>query len=108
MALYFSFVLLPLPMAPVGSAYCLTPWSHLGLDRLLTSAPVFPHTSMELLVFSIIDSIGGITNSIFVFRQMSAAAAYYSQCTHQIYLASKHQVLSQFLTGFVPNGPQLG
>ena len=71
----------------------------------MTSAPVFPHTSMELLVFRTIDSIGDTTNSIFVFHRISAAAAYYNQQIHQIHLASEHQVLSQFLAGFVPHGP---
>lgn len=60
---------------------------------------------MELFVFRTMDSIGDTTNSIFVFHQISAAAAYYNQQTHQIYLASEHQVSSQFLVGFVPHGP---
>lgn len=64
---------------------------------------MFPHTSMELLVFRTIDSIGDTTNSVFVFHRLSAATAYYNQQTHKIYL--EHQVLSQFLAGFVPHGP---
>lgn len=96
MALYFSFVLLLLPMAPLSTAFCLAPLSHLGLEKLMTSASVFPHSSVELLVFRTIDSIGGITCSIFVFHQITAGAAYYSQCTHNIYLASANQVIRYY------------
>lgn len=52
-------------------------------------------------MFRIIDSLGGITSSVF-------SAAYYSQCTDQNYLASVNWLLFQFFAGFVPNGPYLG
>lgn len=105
MALYFSFVLSPSPMA-LGFYILLTPRSHVRLDRLLISAPGLPHAPVELLVFRTRESIDGITRSLLISQQRAAAAASYNQCTHHIHLTYEHQWLSQVLASFVPHGPQ--
>lgn len=106
MALLF-LCLLPLPMAPLGTAECLTPSQPLEAREALALLPSLPSSFSGII---------GVQNNrqpwchhrFCVFYRKTAAAACYSQWTGQNYLASANQPLLQFLAGFVPNGPYLG